>query len=126
MDTQSKYSKNVREFRRLRAIELFESGMKPIRIAEAVGVTRGAVSQWLKLYREKGKDALRHKKHSKKPCRLSPEQKSELLSYLAQGAEAFGYEGQIWTQARVCALIKMKFGITYTVKYMGQLLRKLR
>ncbi len=32
------------EGRRLRALELYETGWKAIRIAEALGVTRGAVS----------------------------------------------------------------------------------
>ena len=46
MKTHSSSSHNVREFRRLRAIELFEEGWKAINIAKALGVTRGAVSQW--------------------------------------------------------------------------------
>lgn len=45
MEAHSKNSTNAKEFRRLRAMELYENGMRPIRIAEALGVTRGAVSQ---------------------------------------------------------------------------------
>ena len=86
-------------------MELYENGMRPIRIAEALGVTRGAVSQWLKKYRTDGKEALLHKKFSKKPSRLSEAQKAELLACLERGAEFYGYEGQLWTQARVRALI---------------------
>ncbi len=36
------------------AVELFESGMKQAAIARAFNVTRGAVSQWLSAYRDKG------------------------------------------------------------------------
>lgn len=126
MDIQSKNSINAKEFRRLRAVELYETGMLAIRIAETLGVTRGAVSQWLKIYREHGKEALLHKKVSKKPSRLTLAQKKQLLLFLEEGAEAFGYDGQIWTQARVRALIQKKFGVTYNVNYIGTLLKKLR
>ena len=36
---------------RLRALEMYEQGWEAIRIAESLGVTRGAVSQWLKAAR---------------------------------------------------------------------------
>ena len=43
MELPSSKAKNVREYRRLRAVELFESGMKQAAIARALNVTRGAV-----------------------------------------------------------------------------------
>ena len=45
------------EGRRLRALELSEQGWKAIRIAEALAVMRGAVSQWLKGARMGGRPA---------------------------------------------------------------------
>ena len=124
-EINSKNSTDVKEFRRYRAVELFESGVKAIRIAEMLGVTRGAVSQWLKVYRESGKSALAHKKYSKNPCRLSLEQQCELVEMLNEGPEAHGYQGQIWTQARVGDLIMRKFGIRYHFNHIGKLLKKL-
>ena len=104
-------------------MELYKQGWRPVRIAEALGVTRGAVSQWLKCYREKGIDALRYKRVSKKPTRLSPSQMVELVSLLALGAERFGYVGQIWTQARVGELIERKFGVSYHLNHVGKILK---
>ncbi len=121
----SKNSTDAKEFRRFRAVELFESGVKAIRIAEMLGVTRGAVSQWLKIYRENGKSALAHKKYCKNPCRLSQEQQGKLVEMLNEGAEKHGYQGQIWTQARVASLIMKKFGIKYHFNHIGKLLKKL-
>ncbi len=92
MELPSSKAKNVREYRRLRAVELFESGMKQAAIARALNVTRGAVSQWLSAYRGKGLEALRYRKITKNPCRLSQEQKDELRKLLALGAEHFGYQ----------------------------------
>lgn len=123
MKTLSKTSQDVREFRRLRAVELYEQGWRAIRIADALGVTRGAVSQWLKLYQEKGLESLRYKRVAKKPARLSQQQKIELVAMLSQGAENFGYVGQIWTQARVGELIKRKFGVCYHLNHVGKILK---
>ena len=44
-----------REGRRLRALDLHEQGWAGKAIAEALGVTQGAVSQWLKRAREGGR-----------------------------------------------------------------------
>ena len=48
-----------REGRRRRAWELKQQGWKQTAIAAALGITPGAVSQWLKRAREDGVDALR-------------------------------------------------------------------
>lgn len=124
-ELKSKDSTHAKEFRRLRAVEFFEAGYKPIRIAEMLGVTRGAVSQWLKVYREFGKNALRYRKYCKNFCRLSPEQQEKLLEMLKDGAEKHGYQGDIWTQARVGELIMRNFGVQYHLNHVGKLLKKL-
>ena len=46
--TLSSQATNWREGRRLRAWELHQKGWQQRDIAEALGLTQGAVSQWLK------------------------------------------------------------------------------
>ena len=125
MKTPSSKSQNIREFRRLRAVELFESGMKQVDIARVLGVTKGAVSQWLSVYRVNGLDALRYRKIAKKPCRLSDEQKDELCEFLSQGPEHFGYAGDVWTLPRIAELILRKFGIKYCLTSVSAILKKI-
>ncbi len=76
-----------REYRRLRAYELKEQGwkqkdIKDIKdIAAALGVTEGAVSQWLKRAREEGgRGALRRRPPPGPRPRLTPEQLSSAPS----------------------------------------------
>ena len=58
--TLSSQATNWKEGRRLRAWELYQEGWKQSDIANALGVTQGAVSQWLKRGREGGVESLRH------------------------------------------------------------------
>jgi transposase len=115
-----------KEGRRLRALELHEAGWKPIRIAEALGVTRGAVSQWLKAAREGGREALRHRPLPGKTPRLTPEQRAAIPALLARGAEAHGFIGAVWTAARVAEVIRREFGVRYHPSHVSRLLRQLR
>ncbi len=39
------------------------------------------------------------------------EQQRQLPDLLAQGAEAFGYRGQVWTTERVAEVIERTFGV---------------
>lgn len=48
-----------KEWRRLRAWELVQQGWSQKKIAEALGVTEGAVSQWVKIGREQGVEGKR-------------------------------------------------------------------
>jgi predicted transcriptional regulator len=52
-----------REGRRLRALELKRKGWKQRDIADALGVTKGAVSQWMKRAKEEGVQGLLRKNH---------------------------------------------------------------
>jgi len=117
--------KDWREARRLRAWELHQKGWQQKDIAEALGVTAGSVSQWLKRGREEGPQALHSRRGGGPKPRLSEAQLSELREYLTQGAEHFGFRGDVWTQPRVAELIKRKFGVTYHPAHVGRILKKL-
>jgi transposase len=112
-----------REGRRLRAWELHQQGWSQRRIAAALGVTPGAVSQWIARGTDGGAEALRTRTSPGAPPRLSAEQRAQLPHLLAKGAEAYGFLGDVWTQARVAALIKAEFGVTYHRDHMNRLLR---
>jgi hypothetical protein len=66
-----------REGRRRRAWELKEHGWKQQDSAAALGVTPGAVSQWLKRGREQGVEGLRRHPAPGRQPRLTPEQLAE-------------------------------------------------
>jgi len=98
-------------------------GWKQKDIARVLGVTKGAVSLWLKRVKEEGIEGLRHRKPWGAPSKLTPEQRSQLLTLLAQGAEAFGFRGDLWTQPRITQLIRRQFGVSYHPSQVGRILR---
>ena len=109
----------------MRAWELHEAGWSGRRIAEALGVTPGAVSQWLSRGREGGREALRTKPRLGKQPRLTAEQRAQIPDLLTRGAEAHGFIGDLWTTGRVATVIRRVFGVSYHPAHVSRLLRRI-
>ena len=122
---KTELSRDGQEWRRLRAWDLWQQGWKQKEIATALGVTKGAVSQWIKRVREEGVDGLRRRTAKGADPRMSSEQRAQLPELLSQGAEAFGYRGNVWTGQRVAEVIKRVFGIGYHADHCSRLLRQI-
>lgn len=116
-----------REGRRLRAFELKQQGWNQRRIANALGVTEGAVSQWMKRARQGdgGMEALRKRTSPGATPRLSEEQRTSLPELLANGAPAHGFRGDVWTCERVARVILKEFGVSYHPAHVSRLLKAL-
>ncbi len=115
-----------REGRRQRAWELKQEGWKQQDIAAALGVTPGAVSQWLKRAREQGVAGLRRHPAPGRQPRLSAGQLAQLPALLERGAEAYGFRGQVWTGKRVAEVIRCTFGVAYHPAHVSRLLHALQ
>lgn len=104
-----------REARRLRALALYRAGWPQKTIAEALGVTKGAVSQWIKKARDlppdKQAEALRLRKSTGRPPVIPASKRAELVALIDRGAEAFDFIGEVWTAARVRAVAWRELGI---------------
>jgi transposase len=111
-----------REGRRLRAWALYQQGWPVGKIAAALGVTHGAVSQWLTRARQEGEAALRDRKRPGRVPRLTPEQQAQAPTLLARGAEAWGFKGERWTRARVAEVLRREFGVQYHPAHVSRLL----
>lgn len=90
----SKEATDWREGRRLRAFELKQEGCSQQRIAEALGVSKGALSQWMKRVRRGGVRALKRQPAPGAPPRLSEKQRARGIPELLERGElrltAFG------------------------------------
>ena len=112
------------EGRRVRVWTLHQQGWKQTAITEALGVTQGAVSQWIARGKAGGQDALRNRKSPGAPRRLPTEQCAQLPALPVRGAEAFGFRGDSWARARIVAVSKREFGVVYHPDHVGRLLEE--
>jgi transposase len=116
---------NWKEARRLQAWQLKQRGWSQRQIAEALGVSAGAVSQWMARARNVGPEALRRRPPPGAPRRLSPEQLARLPELLHRGPPAYGFRGELWTRSRVAALIRLECGVSYHPRHVGRLLKEI-
>ncbi len=91
-------------------------------IAKAVNLSPGRVSQILKFIKESG-GQIPSPTYKGARMKLTDSQIEQLEDDLAQGAEANGFEGEIWTGKRISALIKEHFKVSYHPNHMPKLLR---
>ena len=126
MDGRQTCPKDWREARRQRALELKADGWKQREIAYALDVSEAAVSRWLNTVGTPAVEAWRAKPHRHGPLKLSCQQLHLLPDFLSHGAEAYGFRGEVWTCARVVAIIRQEFGVSYHKAHVSRLLKALR
>jgi transposase len=114
-----------KEARRKRAFELQAQGWQQRAIARAFGVSDAAVSQWMAARRERGTEAWHAKQHPSGPVKLPSIQLGLLPELLSHGAEAYGFRGNVWTCARVAAVMWVEFGVAYHKAHVSRLLKAL-
>jgi transposase len=122
----SREATDWREGRRFRAFELKQQGWSQQEIADALGVSKGAVSQWMKRARQGGIQALKRQPAPGAPPRLSEEQRARVPELLERGAEDYGFRGELWTCKRVAEVIRREFGVSYHPAHVSRLLKALR
>ena len=94
-------------------------------MAEALDVTKGAVSQWMKRVADFGEGGRRAQPRTGAPPKLTAEQKQLLPAFLFHGAEAYGFRGESWNSARVGEVIRREFDVRYHKNHIPRLLHEL-
>jgi transposase len=117
---------NWKEARRLQAWHLKQHGWSQRQMAEAIGVSEGAVSQWITRAREAGSEALRRRPPPGAPRWLSTDQLARLPELLHRGPAAYGFRGALWTRTRIAAVIRLEFGVSYHPRHVGRLCQAMR
>jgi transposase len=113
------------EERRFKAFGLLKRGLSEAEVAREVGVHRQSVNRWAKQIEEQGPKGLKKAGRAGRKSRLSAADLKRLESGLKRGAEALGYETNLWTLERVAELIERDCGVKYHPGHVGWLLGKL-
>jgi transposase len=87
-----------------------------------LGVSQGAVSQWIKRAREEGEQALGRRMTPGPKPRLTGDQRAQLTQMLARGATAYGFVEDLWTPRRVAEVIRREYGVNYHPDHVRRIL----
>jgi transposase len=104
---------------------LWEQGVSPRQIAVALDRSVRTIYRCVATARDQGAQELAARWPSGAPPKLSDQQRDELIGRLLQGAQAHGFETDLWTGPRIQRLIREQFGVEYHVKYIPTFLKTL-
>ncbi len=116
-----------REERRLRVLDLYHKGWQQKTIAEALGITKGYVSQLVKRVKGLPQDeraaALKIVNWAGRKPTFTQEQKRQILALVDRGAASFGLPGQVWTLRTLRQIIHRELGFWVGKSWLSETLR---
>jgi transposase len=113
------------EQRRLEAARMLARGATQAEVARTFGVSAQAASTWYRRWRQGGEQALRGAGRAGRRPQLSAAELDAVAQALGKGPEAFGFDTDLWTLARVAAVIEQLTGVRFHPGHVWRLLRRL-
>jgi transposase len=115
---RSKGSAAELEHRRLLAIHRILEGYTTDEVAEFLEVDGSSVRRWLIAFRRDGWQGLVAKPAPGRPGKLTRTQEKIVLRWLADPATEHGFPTELWTAARLAALVWEQWGIQFHRRYL--------
>lgn len=113
------------EARRMKAARLLNQGKGIRETARLVKASPSSVCEWKHALDKHGTEGLRAKPHPGPQRRLKPRQSEQLVQRLLRGAQASGFETDLWTCPRVAEVVERMFGVHFHPAHVWKLLRAL-
>jgi transposase len=120
-----KASAELLEDRRRRALALLDDGYSLNEVGRQIGCNASSVMRWRDARRQGGDEALQVRFSPGRPLKLSATLRKKLVRLLLKGPLAQGYRTNLWTTARIAALIESEFGVSYHPDHIGRLMHDL-
>ena len=118
-------SEDVAQARRLLALALVLEGASRTEAAEAAGMDRQTLCDWVHRYNEEGVEGLSDRQRPGRPSRLSEEQKAELAELVEQGPDV-AVTGMVrWRCVDLQGEIKVRFGVDLSERQVERVLKQL-
>lgn len=109
---------------RLRAVQMKQRGHSAEEVATVFGVSRGTVFDWQRRLLKGGVAALADEAYEPKQSQLSEERRRELFALIRDTTPAdHGGDEVLWTRDHVRVLIRQRFGIEFSSRWVGQIMR---
>lgn len=113
------------ERRRLDAAGELLQGISQSKVARKYGVSRTTASRWHRALSDKGAEALKKRRATGRPPRLTADQFRQIPQIHSLGASHFGFPDDRWTTVRLATAIEKTFGVRYDNDHVGRLMSKL-
>ena len=113
------------ERRRLRAIDLLESGNTYREVAKILDASLSSIADWARAYRNKGLNGLKPKPVPGRPAELTERQRQQLEKILLKGSLKVGYSTDLWTLKRIAEIIEKRFRVSYHPCHVWKVLKSL-
>lgn len=104
---------------------LFSKNMVQADVARQVGVSKSTICRWYKDWESRNKTEVGPAGRRGGVCRLSLAQLEQLKKELLRGPKAHGHSTELWTLARIAALIEKVFGVGYRTGSVWYLMRQI-
>jgi len=121
----AKSENNTRVARRLLAIANALSGMSRKEAAEAAGMDRQTLRDWVIRYNAHGPDGLYDCWSDGRPPRLDPQEQAELMGIVLAGPDPEADGLSAYTREDLVRLCEARFGKSFHPSSMGRLLKRL-
>ncbi len=122
--TTEKRRERLRQ-RREQAAEMFRGGSTQAEVAHTLKVSRVTAMRWHQAWKKRGGRGLELAERLGRPPQLSDKQLGRIDTKLRKGAQALGYETDLWTLHRVVEVIEEMTGVHYHVGHVGRVLRRM-
>ena len=125
-DDARKLDHKTLEEMRARAVRSVQNGQSPEVVAQALGINRTTIYDWLAKYRRGGWSALKAKPVPGRPPKLSGHAIKWIYDTVTQKSPLqLKFEFALWTREMIAKLIADRFGVKLSVSSVGRLLAQL-
>jgi transposase len=111
--------------RRVRAIAAILDGKTRAEAASIGGMERQTLRDWVHRFNTDGPDGLKNLRPTGRPPKLTPSQRRELASIIANGPDAQAHGVSRWRLADVVRVIRDRFGVDHDEVSVGRIMKKL-
>lgn len=120
------WTKDSDQARRLLALALVMEGTSRTAAAQAAGMDRQTLRDWVIRYNDEGVDGLRDRPRPGRPGQLSEDQLAELARLVEAGPDIDVHGVVRWRCVDLQAQIKQRFDVEISERHVGRLLKRLR
>ena len=108
------YSDESKFLFRVFAVNMVLSGTPASQVGASAGVTKAAVTGWVKTADEHGFDALRTQRRPGRPSKLTPKQLEEIDAVIQADPQDYGFH--VWDGPSLSSYIKSKYDVDMSTR----------